>query len=238
MDLHMNNILGTDRFYPTDLEYPHEYGYLVSDLGKGKVLSPEHEVRSSFDARASYGAVEFRAPEVQGSNGWLFAAEVFSFGVIASKIIQCRGYIYNSPPSERVLSAALGGASGTHHQSGSSTDRDTDVEEIEHPLPTALKDAIEPCLACDPADRPALKDVVQMLEKAGGLFGREDAYTEEDTEMGWTFWEWRESVRVGLTGKRKARNPAGSGRGSRRVSVNWDLSHGSLDLGDLDILDD
>ena len=68
-DLHMQNILVTDRYYPHDPHHPHEYDYIITDIGEGKVLSPEKAVMGPTNARSSYGAVDFRAPEVHGHTG-------------------------------------------------------------------------------------------------------------------------------------------------------------------------
>ncbi|KAL3460054.1 kinase-like domain-containing protein [Aspergillus heterothallicus] len=228
-DLHMNNILVTDRFYPNDPEYPHEYAYLISDLGEGKILDAEHEIRNRFDARASYGALEFRAPEVNGSFGWSPKAETFSFGVIATKLIECRGYTCAASPPESVVS----NCSNLHN---TSSDTAGDNGSTVHLLPFALKTAIEPCFSHDPANRPALRDVVRVLEAAGSQFWADGKYSEDATGVTWTYWDWRESLMRGLSGEVNVAQPRSpdSPRGSYASGASDDFG----DFEDLPVLDD
>ncbi|KAL5319823.1 hypothetical protein ACEPPN_012881 [Leptodophora sp. 'Broadleaf-Isolate-01'] len=67
IDLHMQNILVTDRYYPHDLHNPHDYEYITIDIREGKVLSLEKAVMGPTNARSSYGAVDFRAPEASST---------------------------------------------------------------------------------------------------------------------------------------------------------------------------
>lgn len=139
-DLHLNNILVTDRYYPQDLEFPHEFDYLISDVGEGKVLRSDTEINDSKGRRASYGALEFRAPEIQGGQGWSTKAEAFSFGVIACKVLNCRLDVSKARPPGETLSVLE-----TEH----SVSEDF-AEIIAQIVPTAIKDAIQPCLSDSP----------------------------------------------------------------------------------------
>ncbi|KAL4983328.1 hypothetical protein BDW68DRAFT_169172, partial [Aspergillus falconensis] len=224
----MNNILVTDRLYPNDPDYPHEYAYLISDLGEGKILDAMHEIRSRFDSRASYGALEFRAPEVNGSFGWSPKAETFSFGVIATKLIECRGYTCSASPPQLIVSRC----SNLHNIP---SDTNTDKGNAVHLLPTALRDAIEPCFSHDPADRPSLRDVVRMLEDAGSQFWTEGRYNEDNTGVNWTYWDWREPLRRGLSGEDN--QPQLRSQDDRRGSYDSRVSDDFGDFGDLPTLD-
>jgi serine/threonine protein kinase len=102
-DLHLNNILVTDRYYPHDPDNPHEYGFLITDIGEGKILREGKEFADVSDHLASYGSIDFRAPEVHGSDGWTPKAEVFSFGVIACKIFRIRQYACTAAPPAWVV---------------------------------------------------------------------------------------------------------------------------------------
>ncbi|KAL2861631.1 kinase-like domain-containing protein [Aspergillus pseudodeflectus] len=228
-DLHMNNILVTDRFYPNDPDYPHGYDYLISDLGEGKILDAAHEIRSRFDSRASYGALDFRAPEVNGSFGWSPKAETFSFGVIATKLIECRGYTCSASPPQLIVSRC----SNLHNIS---SDTDTHKRIGGHLLPTALRDAIEPCFSHDPADRPSLRDVVRMLEDAGSQFWTDGEYSEDSKDVHWTYWDWKEPLRRGLSGKGNLQRPRS--QDDRRGSYDSRVSDDFGDLDDLPMLDD
>ncbi|KAL3487255.1 hypothetical protein BJX62DRAFT_9533 [Aspergillus germanicus] len=220
----MNNILVTDRFYPNDPGYPHESAYLISDLGEGKVLNAENKIRCQFDSRASYGALEFRAPEVNGSFGWSPKAETFSFAVIATKLIECRAYTCSASPPQFIVSRCL-------NLINIYSDTDTAKQNRGHLLPTALRDSIEPCFCHDPADRPSLRDVVRMLEDAGSQFWTGGEYSEDSTDVKWTYWDWKEPLRRGLTGKGNL--PQLRSQDDHRGSYD---SRTSDDLGDIDSL--
>jgi hypothetical protein len=225
----MNNILVTDRCYPNDPDYPHGYDYLISDLGEGKILDAAHEIRSRFDSRASYGALDFRAPEVNGSFGWSPKAETFSFGVIATKLIECRGYTCSASPPKLIVSRCS-------NLYNISSDTDTHKRIGGHLLPTALRDAIEPCFSHDPADRPSLRDVVRMLEDAGSQFWTDGEYSEGSKDVHWTYWDWKEPLRRGLSGKGNLPHPRS--QDDRRGSYDSRVSDDFGDLDDLPMLDD
>jgi hypothetical protein len=185
----MNNILVTDRYYPNDPMYPHEYSYMITDIGEGKVLKPGQDVRDLTDHRPSYGAVEFRAPEVRGKEGWSTKAEVFSFGVIACKIMEYRRHISTSLPPEWVLSEL-----GDNH-SGLKQDADTAA----HIVPARLKSAIKPCLSHSPDDRPSMRDVVRTLDDLMDEF-IPDSILKDKRKVKWVNWKWNESLRDGRLG--------------------------------------
>lgn len=100
----MNNILVTDRLYPQDLEFHHEFTYLISDADEEKLLRPESEINDSSTRRASYGTSEFRAPGVQSGQGWSTKAEALSFGIIACKVLNCRLDVSTERSPEVIIS--------------------------------------------------------------------------------------------------------------------------------------
>jgi len=73
----------SDRTFRLDPNMPHDYSYMIGDLGEGKRLGPF--ATSQENPHASYGAVDYRAPEqfVGGfdndSLSAAMAAEVFSY---------------------------------------------------------------------------------------------------------------------------------------------------------------
>ena len=144
----MNNILVTDNFIPHDTTFPHEFRYLISDVGEGKILREGIEFEHPSENLASYGAEEFRAPEVRGGEGWTPKAEVFSFGVIATKILQARRVACTAEPPIW----ALRSAGDTEHSS-----------ENDELVPVIFKKAIEPCLQFLAKDRVDLKKVLAHL---------------------------------------------------------------------------
>ncbi|KAN0066969.1 Protein kinase-like domain containing protein [Elaphomyces granulatus] len=180
-DLHMNNILVTDRYYPNDPQHPHEYSCMITDFGEGKVLKPGQEKRDPTDHHASYGVLEFRAPEVHGNQGWSTKAEAFSFGVIACKIMECRRRVCTTPPPEWVLSEV----EVKHH------DLRQNVDMIAHIVPARLKSTIEPCLSYSPDDRPSMREVVDALDDLTIDF---TADSEGKRKVKWVCWRWDESL--------------------------------------------
>lgn len=180
----MNNILVTDRYCPQDLEFPHEFTYLISDVGEGKRLRPGSEMNDSSSRRASYGASDFRAPEVQGGQGWSTKAEVFSFGVIACKVLNCRLDVSKERPPEEILSFLEEELPMAQKTS----------EMIAQIVPAAVKKAIEPCLSDSPTARPDMKAVVHALED---LFVDFDISPGEEKRLRWTYWDWNQSCYEG-----------------------------------------
>jgi Protein tyrosine and serine/threonine kinase len=161
---------------------------MISDIGEGKILNQSQEFRDSSSPRASYGAVDFRAPEVYDSEGWSPKAEVFSFGVIACKIMQCRRYECISATPAWVISQVEEQYPGLGQ----------DEEMMAHIVPAGVRKALEPCLSYSPDDRPFMKDVVLQLDKFSEEFLNDDGeYCEDDVHIRWIYWNWSESKRNG-----------------------------------------
>jgi protein tyrosine kinase len=164
----MNNILVTDRYYALDASNPHSYSFLISDIGEGKMLRQGQEFRDPSNHLASYGAVEFRAPEVRGGEGWTTNAEVFSFGVIACKVLQIRNAVCTAAPPNNLV-AKLRRKS---HRSL------LDAETMTYFVPSILREAIGPCLEYLPVRRPTMRQVVQLLDDLSVEFvPSSDSYT-------------------------------------------------------------
>lgn len=194
-DLHLNNILVTDRFYPHDPEFPHEFGFLITDIGEGKILREGREFVDLSDHVASYGAVDFRAPEVHGSEGWTTKAEVFSFGVIACKVFRNRQYACTAAPSVWVLEQLQG--NGQHVEQKTTTTGSPIV-------PSKLRKIIEPCLSYSPDARPTMREVVRQLDdfSLDLVIDKDEGYTEEDLDIEWSHWDWEDSLRRGLSSQK------------------------------------
>ncbi|KAH8592166.1 hypothetical protein B0O99DRAFT_247267 [Bisporella sp. PMI_857] len=194
-DLHMQNILVTDRYYPHDPHHPHEYDYIITDIGEGKVLSPEKAVMGPTNTRSSYGAVDFRAPEVHGHTGWSTKAEVFSFGVIACKILECKSLIPTTTP-DWVLSEAQENLS----QALTSSDM------IAHIVPAGLQKVIERCLSNLPEDRPSMRDTVLELDDITGNFTSDTMDPGGKRRITWVYWNWSETLARGRRRNTDIRN--------------------------------
>jgi serine/threonine protein kinase len=200
----MNNILVTDRYYPNDPQLPHEYSCMITDFGEGKVLKPGQEVRDPIHHRASYGAVEFRAPEVHGNQGWSTKAEAFSFGVIACKIMECRRDICTAPPPEWVLSEV----EVKHH----------DLRQNAYIVPAGLKSTIEPCLSYSPDDRPSIKEVVDALNGLMIDFTADSKHKEDKRKVKWVYWQWNESLKNGRREPSQSESGNIGNKGSNELS--------------------
>jgi Protein tyrosine and serine/threonine kinase len=185
----MQNILVTDRYYPNDAQYPHEYDYIITDIGEGKVLSPEKVVMGPTNARSSYGAVDFRAPEVHGHTGWSTKAEVFSFGVIACKILDCKSLIPTTTPNW-VLSEAREKLPQAL----------TNLEMTVYVVPAGLKKVVEPCLSNLLEDRPSMKDTVLALDDVADDFTSDTMDPGGKRKIKWVYWNWRETLARGRKG--------------------------------------
>ncbi len=185
----MQNILVTDRYYPNDAKNPHEFDYIITDIGEGKVLSPEKAVMGPTNARSSYGAVDFRAPEVNGHRGWSTKAEVFSFGVIACKILDFKSLIPTTTP-DWILSEAQEKIS----QGLTSTDTAAYI------VPAGLNKVIEPCLSNLPEDRPSMRDTVRALDDITDDFTSDKMDPGGKRKTKWVYWNWREALARGRKG--------------------------------------
>lgn len=229
----MNNILVTDSFISHDFQFPHEFKYLISDVGEGKILRDGIEFEDPSENLASYGATEFRAPEVQAGTGWSMKADVFSFGIIAIKAMQMRRICCAGEPPSWVMDSST---CDTSHEHGAE-----DEDEI---VPVAFKKAIELCLQFSIQDRPNMRLIVEILDDLAVEFvvlpddslegGAEDdvgAYSlseEEgvDTEailcpslaesaipplkIDWTRWSWKRALRLARKPKTRGNLSSGS----------------------------
>lgn len=208
----MNNILVTDRYIAHDFIHSHEYEYLISYVGEGKILRDGVEFERPFDNLASYGAIDFRAPEVHGGEGWTPKAEVFSFGVIVTKILQARRSACTAEPPSWVL------------ESLKDTEAQTDEAEL---VPVILKKAIERCLQFSPDDRSTMGEIVHYLDNLPGEFVPKSSSDIENTrgsiddaedevlpleevtsaktlKVEWTYWDWRQTLQLAREPKKEA----------------------------------
>lgn len=155
----MQNILVTDRYYPNDPQIPHEFSYIITDIGEGKVLSPEKTFVDPMRARSSYGYVDTRAPEVQGHSGWSTKAEVFSFGVIACGILDSKIDIPVELPEWALQEVK--------EQLGK---EELTPELVHRIVPLGLAKIIHSCLAHYPDERPTMREVVFTLDDLSTAF--------------------------------------------------------------------
>jgi len=155
---------------------------MISDIGEGKVLRPEAEKADPTRHRASYGVIDFRAPEIRSGEGWSIAADVFSFGVIACRMMECRRIACTLPPPEQVLAEV----------EKSCPDFKRDDERIAYIVPKLLKKTITHCFERKPEDRPKMRQVVYRLDDCTMEFlGK---------KVQWTFWNWEKTLAEAFTG--------------------------------------
>jgi hypothetical protein len=192
----MNNILVTERHFPTDPSHPQEFDYVVTDIGEGKVFQTQEQDLLSVDHWASYGATDFRAPEVNGRRGWSTKAEVFSFGIIATTILDCRRFSCTFPPPTWVLEKLQ----KTYPLMSQNP------VMVAHIIPQSLKDVLETCLQSDAAERPEIRPVVRSLDNTSMEFFSEDPdrFEKPDLQIEWTIWPWNETKVQGRRGVRTA----------------------------------
>lgn len=194
-DLHLNNILVTDMYYENDVSLPHEYHYLISDLGEGKRLDQHVEdVEDGAAGFGSYGAAEFRAPEARGGAVTNFASDAFSFGIIACKLAECRAHVCpEHPPDDILASARAGGSSGDTPEAGKG-----------NVVPRVFRELVSFLLAYDAEKRPTMAQATSELEELSMQFfeqrGPIEGVAEED-RLEWCVWDWNSAVAAAKTGR-------------------------------------
>ncbi|CVL07486.1 uncharacterized protein FMAN_14390 [Fusarium mangiferae] len=196
-DLHLENILVMDKFYPNDVEIPHEFSYLISDLGEGKQLTQQlTSMISSETAFASYGAIDFRAPEqlLGLPNIDAFAAEVFTFGIVACKLLNCRSLVSSVEVPSYIRASASEDIAELNHG-------ETEKKELQdgHIVPRAIRSIISRCLSYRGSDRPDMSHVLSELEDITSTFTEDNMEKEEGRTVDWCYWDWEATFRAALT---------------------------------------
>ncbi|KAF2971790.1 hypothetical protein GQX73_g1784 [Xylaria multiplex] len=186
-DLHPGNVFVTDRVFRLDPNIPHEYDYMLGDLGEGKKLDPS--ATGQWNYYASYGAIDYRAPEqfeTGFDNNNLFAAmaaEVYSFGKLACKLLECHmncTLLCESIPNEVLMDAS------------SSFSPEELAQELEFLVPTTIRDTVGLCLSQLPAMRPHMEEVGRNLEDLWCDLKEDDSDNrEEEFKVKWCLWNWK-----------------------------------------------
>ena len=128
--------------------------------------------------RASYGAIDYRAPEVDRGDSYTAASDVFSYGVVACRMMECRLFTCQEAPSESVLAKVERSSPGFKR----------DSEHVKYIVPAIVKKAIEPCLSPNPKGRPP----------AGPL--HRVALSAKDERTQWTYWNWDQTIAMARAG--------------------------------------
>lgn len=188
-----------------DPQESHEIQYWISDLGESKILQPGREFREETNANRSYGAVELRAPEVAGSAGWTTLAEVFSFGVIACKLLDIRQSAYDETPSTTFLTSVQSQSPQTVEIADARTDA--------HIVPTKLKKVLSACLRRDATRRPGMNKATTYLDDISDELM--SARPERDrSQVECTYWDWNKALARAQSGSRSlATTPQDRSRG-------------------------
>ncbi|KAI1352333.1 kinase-like domain-containing protein [Xylaria sp. FL0043] len=185
-DLHPGNVFVTDRVIRLDPNIPHEYHYMLGDLGEGKRL--DASTTGEGDPHASYGAADYRAPEQLESSfdrnnlSAAMAAEVFSFGKLACTLLDWHASCL--PHRESIPTEVLLSLSNTHSPGDLS-------EELRFLVPTAIRDTIGLCLSQFPGMRPRMEEVQYSLEDLWSDLKEDDSDDREgDFGVKWCLWDW------------------------------------------------
>ncbi|KAI1426560.1 kinase-like domain-containing protein [Xylaria sp. FL1777] len=192
-DLHPGNVFVTDDVYRLDPNMPHQYRYMLGDLGEGKRLDPS--ITGQGNPHASYGAVDYRAPE-QFESGFdnnnlsaAMAAEVFSFGKLACKLLEWHTNCL--PPRESIPSEVLMSV-------GSSFSPGNLPEELDFLVPTKIRDTIGLCVSQFPWMRPRMHEVQRNLEDLWSDLKYDDSADREgDFKVKWCLWNWEKAGTAG-----------------------------------------
>ncbi|TGJ86305.1 hypothetical protein E0Z10_g2459 [Xylaria hypoxylon] len=185
-DLHPGNVFVTDELYRLDPNIPHQYKYILGDLGEGKRLDPS--ATRQGNPHASYGAADYRAPE-QFESGFdnnnlsaAMTAEVFSFGKLACKLLEW--HVNFSPLRESIPSEVL-------MDVGSSCSPEDISEELDFIVPTTVRDTIGLCISHLPAMRPRMQEVEQNLEDLWCDLKYDNSDDREgEFKVKWCIWDW------------------------------------------------
>jgi serine/threonine protein kinase len=131
---------------------------IITDIGEGKMLDGR-DIETG--PGRSYGALGYRAPEIRGTQNWTTAADVFSFGVLCSHILQFRAQVCTERPPAVILELFP-------------------ASTQEEMIPTEIKKVVQECLSVEPTARPAIRSVITDLERVARKFWFEsEGYTPQ-----------------------------------------------------------
>ena len=148
-------MLVTDAFFPHEPPpFDHEYQFKIIDLGESKVLGMEDNIDTLATGRASYGAAEYRAPEVHQNEGWTTKADIFALGTLSHKVFNCRLAKCSSEPPDWVIKKA------TLQRS----DSNSTIVDLKRIVPTKLMKIVQECRQADPDNRPTSLRVSSELD--------------------------------------------------------------------------
>lgn len=180
----------TETYCPTEPTKPYQYNYLLTDIGEGKMLDSKQEIHDPTAHIASYGAKDFRAPEIRGSQNWSTEAEVFSFGVIMCKILDRRRLDCQSAPPNHVTAEVGKLRAGLIHR----------VEQHGQIVPSDLMEIGKRCLSRLPSERPSARDITRVLDDLFMHIGADMESNGEERRVVWAIWNWNESLACGRRG--------------------------------------
>lgn len=164
-DLHFGNVLAKTTVYESEVPGKQKSEKCVlSDLGEGKLLDDGRETVAV--GAMSYGAGEFKPPEVRGRQGWTTKGDVYSMGVMMKKAEE-------NERNRRWDQERQEGSGGG----------EMIVDRFK--VPTAFREIWRRCVKQDPGARPSARRVALDLEKLyadveRGTGGWEDTDDSED----------------------------------------------------------
>ncbi|KAF4502232.1 serine threonine kinase [Fusarium agapanthi] len=178
----------------TGLAFIHEHGVV-------------HRMMGGETAFANYGAIDFRAPEqILGlPNVHAFAAEVFTFGVVACKLLNCRSLVSSVEIPSHIRDSASEDIAELSHTT-------TGKEELQdgHIVPRAIRRIISRCLSHRGFDRPDMSHVLDELEDITSTFTEDNMERQEGRTVDWCYWDWEATFRAALSDGDSDSNSASS----------------------------
>lgn len=144
-DLHFGNVLARTTVYESEVPGKQKLeNCVLSDLGEGKVLDDGRKIAAV--GVMSYGAGEFKPPEVRGRQGWTTKGDVYSMGVMMKKTEE-------NERNRRWDQERQEGSDGG----------EMIVDRFK--VPTAFREIRRRCVKQDPEARPSARRVALDMEK-------------------------------------------------------------------------
>ncbi|KAG6626035.1 hypothetical protein CIPAW_15G018600 [Carya illinoinensis] len=134
-----------------------EYGHAkIADFGLAKLLMPEHSRTFTEPIRGTRGYI---APEWHMDLPITVKADVYSFGIVFFVIICCRKRLDNDAPEEEAILVKWVKDCFKANEVSKLVPEEVDQQSLERMIKIGLW-----CIEEDPAARPSMKKVIQMLE--------------------------------------------------------------------------
>ena len=185
-DIHPNNVLVDDYSVDWGADWGDVtetcYNYLISDIGEGKVLRDGQEFQDASSAGHSYSAASFRPPTLLDQATYTAADDVFSFGILVCRIMECRRLVCIAQPSESVLAKLQ----PTHDGSAGYQNAKAQV------VPVSFKALVSKCISVV-EEKPTMEEICLFLGEVktnSSDFGRQGLFRTG----GWAIWDFQTAL--------------------------------------------